>query len=208
MEENSSLQKFLSAFHPDLSNAILSDAIVKDFPRDLEILKEGSYVKVVPVVIDGLIKVFTKHEEKELLLYYIRPGESCIMSFSAGLKNEPSKAFAVTEGHTKALLLPVSHLNLWIKQYPEISALFFQQYNLRYTDLLDTINHILFEKLDKRLFDYLQKKVQLTGKNTLKISHRQMAGDLGTAREVITRVIRKLEANGKVKQNSNGIEIF
>ena len=202
------IKKALSFLSPDLVSEILSVSQVRDFPKDTEILKEGQYVKVIPIVIEGLIKVFAGFEEKELLLYYIKPNESCIMSFASSIRNEPSKVFAVTEEDSKILLLPVDKVPNWIKQFPSINDLFYQQYNLRYSELLDTINHVLFNKMDKRLYDYLKKKIKLTKQNPIKISHRQIAGELGTAREVISRVMKKLEIEGKVKQYANSIEII
>lgn len=200
--------KALQYLHPDLVNEITENSSVVDVPKDTELLKEGQYVKVIPIVMEGLIKVFTRHEDKELLLYYIQPNESCIMSFSASLKNDPSKVFAITEENTRALLLPVDKVADWTKQFPDINTLFFQQYNLRYSELLDTINHVLFDKMDKRLLDYLHKKVQLTGNNPIRLSHRQIANELGTAREVISRVMKKLENEGKVKQHAHSLEIL
>lgn len=195
-------------FPDSLLEEIERFSIRKTIPENMEILREGQYVKVIPVVVSGLIKVFTRNDDKELLLYYIKPKESCIMSFSAGLKNQPSPVYAVTEEETDALLLPVDHLITWTRQFPEFNTLFFNLFNLRYTELIDTINHILFEQLDKRLYDYLQKKAELTT-NPMKISHRQIASELGTAREVISRVMKKLENEGKVRQsNNNYIEIF
>ena len=198
----------LSHLNPNLLKEVKDAALVKEIDKNVEILREGQYVKVVPIVLDGLIKVFTRHEEKELLLYYIKPDESCIMSFASSLKNEPSKIFAVTEEDTTALLLPVDKVIKWTKQFPGFNTLFFQQYNLRYSELLDTIHHVLFDKMDKRLYDYLQEKISLTKKNPLKISHRQIANELGTAREVISRVAKKLEHEGKLKQHSDGIELL
>ncbi len=202
------LPKALSHINADLAKEIMAVSVVKEIPQDTEILKEGQYVKVIPIVLDGLIKVFSRHEEKELLLYYIKPDESCIMSFSASLRNEPSKVFAITEEKTTALLIPSDKAAKWTRQFPDFNTLFFQQYNVRYSELLDTIHHVLFDKLDKRLYDYLQEKVSLTAKNPLKISHRQIANELGTAREVISRLMKKLEHEGKVKQFSNTIEIL
>lgn len=198
----------LTHLDPELAQQIISHSTTLDIPQNTEILREGQYVKVIPIVLEGLIKVFTRHEEKELLLYYIQPNESCIMSFAAGLKNQPSRVFAITEEDTQALLLPIDKVTLWIKQFPDINTLFFQQYNIRYSELLDTINHMLFHKMDSRLFNYLQEKSRLTGKNPIKISHRQIANELGTAREVISRVMKKLEVEGKVKQHSHQIEIL
>lgn len=202
------ISRALSSLNPDLVSEIMVSGSTQDIPKNTEILREGQYVKVVPVVLKGLIRVFTSYEGKELLLYYIKPNESCIMSFSASLKNEPSKVFAYTEEDTTALLLPADKVSSWTRQFPDINTLFFQQYNLRYSELLETINHLLFDKMDKRLYDYLKEKVSLTNKNPLKISHRQIANELGTAREVISRIMKKLEKEGKVEQGTNSIKIL
>lgn len=208
MRTDPEISQALSHLHPDLVSEIISSASTKEISQDTEILREGQYVKVIPIVLKGLIKVFTRHKDKDLLLYYIRPNESCIMSFAAGMKNGPSRIFAVTEEDTTALLLPVDMVSEWTKQFPDINTLFFQQYNLRYSELLDTIHHVLFDKMDKRLYDYLIEKVSLTNKNPLKLSHREIANELGTAREVISRIMKKLEHEGKVKQQQNSIEII
>ncbi len=198
----------LARFNPELTSAILASSEIQDIPKNIQILREMQYVKVIPIVLEGLVKVFTRHEDKELLLYYIKPNESCVMSFAASLKNEPSKVYAITEEDSKILLLPTDKIPEWVKKYPDINSLFYQQYNLRYSELLDTINHLLFNKLDVRLYNYLKEKAKLTNTNPLKISHRQIASELGTAREVITRVIKKLESEGKLIQHSSSIEIF
>jgi CRP/FNR family transcriptional regulator len=195
-------------FNAELISEIVQHAIEKEIPKDIELLREGQFIKVIPLVLKGVLKVYTKHEDKELLLYYIQPNESCIMSFSAGINNQPSKIYAVTEEDSHLLLIPSEKLSKWTKQFPDFNSLFFLQYNLRYSDLLDTINSLLFEKLDKRVFDYLKEKVAVTQNNPLKISHRQIASELGTAREVISRIIKKLELEGKVKQSATTIEIL
>lgn len=202
------LQKIFSHFHPSLLSDIKEFGIVKNIPAFTELLHEGQYIKVIPVVLDGLIKVTTQYSDKELLLYYIKPQESCVMSFSAGLKNEPSKVFATTEEDTTVLLLPIDKVIGWVNQFPDINTLFFQQYNVRYSELLSTINSLLFDKLDKRLLDYLQEKVALTKKNPIKIAHRQIASELGTSREVVSRLVKKLEHENRVKQHAQTIEIL
>ncbi len=195
-------------FNSDLISEMLQFAIEKEIPKETELLREGQYIKVIPLVFSGLIRVFTRHEDKELLLYYIKPNESCIMSFSAGINNQPSKIYAETEEDSHLLLIPVEKLIRWTKQFPDFNSLFFLQYNLRYSDLLDTINSLLFDKLDKRVYDYLKEKVAVTQHNPLKISHRQIASELGTAREVISRIVKKLELEGKVKQCPTTIEVL
>jgi CRP/FNR family transcriptional regulator len=200
--------QLINKLHPDLRAEIEEHAILKEIPQGMEILREGQYIKVIPIVVEGLLKVYTRHEDKELLLYYIKPQESCIMSFSAGMKNEPSQIFAVAEEDTTALLLPVERIIQWTRLFPDINQLFFQQYNLRYTELLTTIHHLLFDRMDKRILDFLANKSQLTGRNPIKISHRQIAAELGTAREVVSRLMKKLENEGKIKQEANMIEIL
>jgi CRP/FNR family transcriptional regulator len=202
------IKKFLPGFDNELLEEIASHGQIKEVPEGVEILKEGQYVKVIPIVLEGLVKTFTRAEEKELLLYYIGPAQSCIMSFSAGLSNAPSRIFALTEDPSLLLLLPSEKLAKWVKQYPQINELFFQQYNLRYTEMLDTINSLLFDKLDQRLYNYLVEKSKLKGEKILPLRHKQIAGELGTAREVITRVMKRLEQEGKVRQLPEGIEII
>jgi CRP/FNR family transcriptional regulator, anaerobic regulatory protein len=198
----------LKGFSPELRKEILLYSQVAEIPAETEILREGQYIKVLPIVLTGLIKVFTRHDERELLLYYIKPEESCIMSFASGMNSEPSKVFAITEEDSQVLLLPIEKLSGWIKQYPDINKLFFQLYNTRYSELILTINGLLFDRMDKRLMSHLLEKSELTGKNPLKISHRQLSAELGTAREVISRVMKRLEQEGKVKQHTNSIEIL
>lgn len=204
----SDLEKSLSFLGSELRTKVVASSQVMEIPKGTEILREGQYVKVIPIVLEGLVKVFSNFNEKDLLLYYIQPNESCVMSFASSLKNDPSKVYAITEEDSKILLMPVDKVIKWIDQFPSINQLFYQQYNLRYSELLETINHVLFNKMDKRLLDFLLEKKKVTQQNPIKISHRQIANELGTAREVISRVMKKLENEGKIKQHSQSIEIY
>lgn len=190
-----------------LADEIVAKSSLVDIPDNIEVMREGQYVKAVPIVTSGLVRVYTRNEDKELLLYYIQPGESCIMSFDACLKNKPSKVYASTEKDSSILLMPTEHVFRWMKEYPEFNSLFFLQYNLRYNELLNVINQLIFEKMDARILEYLKAKMKLNSQNPLKISHRQIANDLGTAREVVSRVMKKLEHEGKVKQLGTEIKI-
>ena len=191
-----------------LTSEIMENSNIIDIPGNVEVMREGQYVKAVPIVTKGLIRVYTRNEDKELLLYYIQPGESCIMSFDACLKNIPSKVYASTEKDSSVLLMPTDNVFRWMKEYTEFNSLFFLQYNLRYNELLIMINNLLFEKMDVRILELLKAKMKVTGINPVKISHRQIANDLGTAREVVSRVMKKLEHEGKVKQLATEIKII
>lgn len=200
--------KILSFLEPELVSKILTGSSIKEFPKGTEILREQQYVKVLPIVINGLVKVYSRFDEKELLLYYIEPDQSCVMTFYAALKNTPSKVNAITEEDSKLLLIPVHLLPNWLKEYPDFNELFYNQFNLRYSELLETIGHLLLDRMDKRLYDHLKKKLELTNSDSITMSHNQIAHELGTAREVITRVLKKLETDGKVLQNAGMIKIM
>ncbi|MFA7274613.1 MAG: Crp/Fnr family transcriptional regulator [Crocinitomicaceae bacterium] len=198
----------LDRLNPLLRAEIEKTCDVKLVPKDTEIMRMGQYVSVVPIVMEGLVKVFAPHEDKELLLYYIRPSETCIMSFSSAIKKEPSRVVAITEKDSELLLLPTQKMLGWMRDYPDFNMLFFDQYNMRYAEFIDTLNHVVFDKLDKRLLDYLQERVRVTSQNPLLISHREIANELGTAREVVSRVMKKLEIEGKIEQLMKSVRVL
>jgi CRP/FNR family transcriptional regulator len=204
---NVDIRKTIPFLRPHLEHQINEIGQIIHVKKNNHILKEGQNINLIPIVIAGSIKVFSTYETKDLLLYYIRPGESCIMSFSAALNNEKSSIYAVTEEDSEILLLPTDKVILWAKEYKEFQTLFYNQFYKRYQDLLETINHLIHDKLDTRIYNYLKQKVVITGQNPIKISHRTIAGEVGTSREVVTRIIKKLENDNKVIQEGMTIVI-
>lgn len=198
----------LSFLKPPLLKKVLDESSVKQFKKGTEILRAEQYVKVLPIVLEGLVKVYSRFNDKELLLYYIQPSQSCVMTFYASLKNTQSKVFASVEEDSKILLIPVRLLPRWLKDFPDFNELFYDQFNLRYSELLNTIGHLLVDNMDKRLYEHLKGKLELTNSTSIKMSHNQLANELGTAREVITRTLKKLEVEGKVEQISGEIKIY
>lgn len=192
----------------ELSSTLIEQGDIRSVPAGTEIIREGQFIKSIPVVLKGLLKVFTSSEEKDLLLYYIQPGESCVMSFSSSIRNEPSMIRAVAEEDSMMLLLRPETIKNLLAGYPELNMLFLQQYRIRYTDLIQTIQHLVFNSLDKRIMEFLQKRRSVQGSNLIKLTHKQIAAELGTAREVVSRVLKKLETEGKLKQESTGIIIL
>ena len=192
----------------ELLNEIQQFSTIQEFPSNTELVREGQYIKVVPIVISGLVKVYTQFEDKELLLYYIQPDQICIMLFSSCIQHEKSKIVAITEEPSELMLMPADKVESWIIKYPVLNRLFYQQYDLRYNEMIETIQQLLYFKLDKRLLEYLQIKVAVSGKNPVKIVHKEIAQDLGTAREVVSRLLKKLEQRGVLRQLHDGIEIL
>ena len=208
MDKAFKIKDLIPYLRPELEDKISKNAQILKVKKGDQLLSEGQYVKSIPIVINGLIKVKTSSLEKELLIYYIKPGESCIMSFSAVLNDEKSQIFATAEDDTTLLLLPSSKVISWVKKYPEFNSIFYKLYHKRYQDLIDTINHLINDNLDLRVYKYLKEKVSLTMINPIRISHRSIAKELGTSREVVTRILHKLENNGKVIQIDNTIKVI
>ncbi|MDW3646599.1 MAG: Crp/Fnr family transcriptional regulator [Bacteroidia bacterium] len=205
------MKSFLKAHIPFIEAELLEEwediLKVSTFTDGQTILTEGGGVAGIPIVVSGRIKVFRRKEDKELLLYYIRSGESCAMSFQACISQKNSQVYAVSEGETEALLIPTEKLKSWMRKYPSINAYMFNIYNLRYTDLLESLDHILFGNMEGRLLHYLAKKVKGTEKPVIQLSHQEIAYEMGTAREVISRILKKLELEGKIILSRKSIEL-
>jgi len=130
------------------------------------------------------------------------------MSFSAFIENTPAKVFAITENECEILAIPVDKVGNVLKNFPEFNKLFYGLYNERYLDLLKTINSVLFDNLDIRIQDYLNEKSKLIKSHNIKVTHKQIALDLGSSREVVSRTMKKLERDKKVKQHNGMIELL
>lgn len=131
----------------------------------------------------------------------------CIMSFSACCSNSASMIEAATLEETKVLLIPAKKLREWITNYPSFNFYVYEMFNKRYLDLIDTINQLIFNRLDERLLNYLREKALLSGNNHINITHQQIATDMGTAREVISRLLKKLELENKITTSRNQVVV-
>lgn len=173
------------------------------------ILDENSSIRAIPIVMKGMIKVIrTEEDGREILLYYIQAGESCIMSFLGGMHNEKSIVKAEVEEDTEILFLPVDKVSLFIKEYPEWLDYIFRLYHKRFEELLDIINAIAFKKVDERLLNLLIKKTEISQSKTIITTHEQLANELGTARVVVSRLLKQLEDTSKLKLGRNKITLL
>jgi CRP/FNR family transcriptional regulator len=202
------LKDYLSRFPGTVRQALEEESTLMQFEKETEILHEGQYVKVVPVVLEGVVKVFTRSADKELLLYYIETGESCIMSFTAVMRNSPSRIYAVAGENTVVALIPSEKLRQLVRSTPALNELFYELFDTRYNDLLHTIQDLLFSRMDQRLYHYLLEQGRQKATSIINLRHREIAADLGTAREVVSRIMKKLENEGKILQTENGIKII
>ena len=179
-----------------------------DVPAGTEILREGSYVKTVPILLSGLAKVVKQESAgKELLLYYIYPLESCIVSINCGLNDIKSRVRAMAEEDSRALLIPVSVLQDWQRKYPSFARFILNLYQKRFDDVLDAFNALAFQSLDQRLLSYLHEKTKALKANRIETTHQELGDELGTARETVSRMLKKLETENKVSLHRGWIEI-
>ncbi len=193
---------------PEIREKLMQFGIVKTFEQDEIILNENAYIRAIPLVMNGSIRVMRTDEEgKEILLYYISPGESCIMSFLGGIHQDTSKVKAIAEEKTEILFIPVEKVGALIKEFPEWLDYIFRLYHKRFEELLEVVNAVAFKRMDERMLDYLKKKSELTGSNTLTLTHEQLANELGTARVVVSRLLRQMEANALVELGRNKITL-
>ena len=201
-----------NVFSPELSSSteltrkLYQNGILKTYREGDIILDENASIRSIPIVLKGLLKVMrTEEDGREILLYYIKAGESCIMSFLGGMHHEKSIVKAEVEEEAEVLFLPIEKVSLFIKEYPEWLNYIFRLYHKRFEELLDIINAIAFKKVDERLLNLLYKKSEISQSKTIVITHEQLANELGTARVVVSRLLKQLEDSGKLKLGRNKI---
>ncbi|HWL00096.1 MAG TPA: Crp/Fnr family transcriptional regulator [Parapedobacter sp.] len=204
MEQLGQVAEFKSS--PELIEKLYQFSIRKAYEAGSIILNENASIRSIPIVTKGTLKVIrTEDDGKEILLYYIRAGESCIMSFLGGMHNDTSKVKAEVEEDAEILFLPIDKVALFIKEYPQWLDYIFRLYHKRFEELLEIVNAITFKKVDDRLLTLLYKKRELTDNSIIHITHEQLANELGTARAVVSRLLKQLEDIGKVKLGRNKI---
>lgn len=181
----------------------------KTFKEGAVILREDAYIEAIPIVTRGAIRVMRTDEEgREILLYYIHVGESCIMSFLGGMHQDTSKVKAIAEEETEILFIPIGKVSLLIREYPEWLDYIFRLYHKRFEDLLEVVNAVAFKKMDERLLSFLKRKCELTQSKTLQVTHEQIANELGTARVVVSRLLKQMETEQLVQLGRNKITLL
>jgi len=193
---------------PEIRKKLEAYGISKKFNEGDTILNENVYIKSIPLVVSGSIRVLrTDADGREILLYYIKSGESCIMSFLGGMHHDTSKVKAIAEEETEILFIPIDQVNALIKEFPEWLDYIFRLYHKRFEELLEVVNAVAFKKMDERLLDFIKKKCKLTNSRTLYVTHEQLANELGTARVVVSRLLKQMEETGLVLLGRNKITL-
>ena len=203
---------FLAKCYPEFEKELLQEiekhAVLKAFAAGESIFKQGQYIKFLPIIQSGCVKVFCNEDAKDFLLYFIESGEACIYSF-AHIDNDTRAEFsAVAELDSNLLLLPIDKLRLWIKKFTSLNSIILNNYRKHYQDLLNTTKQVICYNLEDRLLEYLRTKSKISGANLLNISHQDIANDLGTSREVISRLLKTKKISNLIKQEGRKIKIL
>lgn len=194
---------------PAIRESLRNSGIGRSYKEGDVILNDNAYIRAIPIVLSGSIRVMRTDEEgREILLYYIQPGESCIMSFLGGLHDDTSKVRAIAEEETEILFIPMENVGLLMKEYPEWLNYIFRLYHKRFEELLEVINAVAFKKMDDRIYDLIVKKSRNAGSPVIQVTHEQLANELGTARVVVSRLLKQMEEKNLVVLGRNKIELL
>ena len=202
-------QRFPEIAEKGLQEEIAEVGQLMHFNAGELIMDFGTYIRLVPLVISGSIKVLTQDEEgNELLLYFLEAGQSCSMSFTCCMTHKKSIIKTVAEDKTTLIGIPIQYMDPWMSKYQSWKNFVMLSYDQRMREFVQTIDAIAFRKMDERLLDYLNKKAIASGSLVFEVTHRDIASDLHASREAISRLLKALEKDGRVKLSRNKIELL
>lgn len=196
----------LNNISPEFREELYETSSIKKFNPGDVILDMDAYVNYIPVVLSGSLKVMrTQEDGREILLYYITPGESCIVSILSGMKQDKSQIRAVVEEKAEIFMVSIQKAKEWIRKFPEWTDFIFDLYQKRFEGLLNIVNSVAFQKVDARILQLLHQKAELYESNELVVTHQQIADELGITREAASRVLKQLENEEEIKLSRNKI---
>ncbi len=181
----------------------------KNIPQGQTIMDIGETITHMPLLLDGAIKVLREDDDgDELLIYFLEKGDTCAMTFSCGMGKNKSEIRAVAESDTELLMVPAENMEIWMAKYPSWQKFIMDSYHTRMMELLETVDALAFLRLDERLLKHLQDKAKVTHDDSIHTTHQEIAYDLHTSRVVISRLLKKLEKEGKIEMHRNHIKVL
>lgn len=203
------LKKQFPAFEDGLIKAIEDKSETRFFEAGEQLMRTGQYFKSTMLIVDGLVKVYREDDQgNEFFMYYLQPGQACALSMVCAAKQETSQIMARTVKDTEVVSIPLAYMDEWMTSYKSWYHFVLETYRSRFEELLVTVDHVAFRAMDERLEFYLRKHQDTLGTSLIPLSHQQIADELNSSREVISRLLKKMEQLGKVKLQRNAIEIL
>lgn len=196
-------------FEPALIEEINRVATYLEVPEGKDLIKPGQYIKSMPLLLKGSIKVMRPDNDgEELLLYHLDEGDTCAMTMTCCVDNTKSEIHAVSETPSTLLMIPINKIEEWSSKYKTWRNYVFKSYHARMMELLESIDNIAFNNMDHRLENYLNNKVSILNSKHIYTTHKEIASDLHTSRVVISRLLKKMENNKKIKLHRSFIEVL
>ena len=202
------LRKSYPLFEDNLVTEIEEQGEFKTFPANEILMRKGQYIRSTMLVLNGLIKIYREDDDgNEFLMYYLKPGEACALSLVCAAKHEASPIMAKTVTETEVMMVPVDTMSEWMSKFKSWYQFVIETYRTRFDELLVTLDNVAFRSMDERLEFYLKRAKEAQGTRLLNISHQEIAQELNTSREVISRLLKKMEQKGLVGLHRNAIEL-
>lgn len=208
MKEFNQLFNALGVTEENLKEAILKVGVVQTLPKNSFIVEQHKYIKWLALVISGKVRVCQENEDRQILLYYVNPIQTCVLSLSATFRDCKSLVNAKTEEETIIVKLPVRYVTEWSFKYKSWNTFTTNSFIASYEDLLHSYKNLAFNKIDKRLLDYLQSFAKNNNSQNINLSHSQLAKEIGTTREVVSKILKQFELSAIVKLNFKQIELL
>lgn len=203
------IQDFSQFYEPELQKEIEIVGIIKKAKAGNTLIDIGQYVKNIPILTKGSIKILRENiDGSELFMYYINPGDTCSMSLTCCMQNRLSGIRAEVEEDVEFIAIPIKYIEEWIRKYPSWRAFIFKSYQLRFDKMLTTIDSLAFKRMDERLIEYLKNKSQNLDSDMILTTHQHIATDLNASREAISRLLKKMEIDGMIKLGRNKIQML
>lgn len=198
---------------PSFSNELIADIeendSIQSFETGTTIMRTGQYIKNTVLVIKGKIKVYREGEDGgEFFMYYLQPGQACAISMVCATKNEKSQVMAKVVEDVELIMVPLALMDKWMMKHRSWYEFVIYTYRSRFEEVLEVIDSIAFRAMDERLEFYLKRHRDACGCNDLKLSHQEIASELNTSREVISRLLKKMEQRNLLKLHRNHIELI
>jgi CRP/FNR family transcriptional regulator len=201
-----SVHEMLPFFDAALLREIEEKASVVHFKPGDVVMRKGQYFKSALIVLKGLIKIYREDEEgNEFFIYYLQPVQACALSMVCASRRETSEIMAIAVADTEALAIPLEAINEWMLKYKSWNEFVVSSYRQRFEDLLSTLDDVVFRNMDERLEFYLKRQAEKIGRH-LPLTHQQIATDLNSSREVISRLLKNMEKNKRLVLHRSSIE--
>ncbi|WP_316840089.1 Crp/Fnr family transcriptional regulator [Pedobacter gandavensis] len=195
-------------FEPALRQLLIEQVTIKDVKAGEHLMQTGQYFRSTVLIVEGRVKLYREgNEGNEFFMYYLQPGEACALSMICAAKQESSKIMGKAIEDSTILMVPIALMDRLMKEFPSWYYFVMETYRSRFEELLLVIDSIAFNGLDERLSFYLQKQAEHLQTNELKLTHQEIASDLNSSREVISRLLKKMEQKGEIKLYRNYIEL-